>query len=79
MTGCDICGLESRLGRPLEFLGLYNMEDRRDFANVPAVTVAGDQTEQRILGGSTDGPQVYYDSLEASGTVCDDSVDFLAL
>jgi hypothetical protein len=49
-TGCDISGLESRMGRPLTFLGIYNMEDRRDFAILPATTVAGDQSEQRMLG-----------------------------
>ena len=58
---CDLSGLESRVGRPLTFLGLYNVEDKRDFALLPATTVAGDQSEQRILGKGEGGAHVLQD------------------
>ena len=49
------------MGRPLTFLGLYNVEDKRDFALLPATTVAGDQSEQRILGKGEGGAHVLQD------------------
>jgi len=47
---CDIPGLESRVGNPLEFLGLYGaLHDASHRHHIPAKRIAGDKDEAQIL------------------------------
>jgi hypothetical protein len=48
---CSISGLESRVLRPLEFLGIYHMRGNTEFYDdPPASNLASEQWEISILG-----------------------------
>ncbi|CAB4057133.1 ZYG11 [Lepeophtheirus salmonis] len=49
-SGCDIRGLESRVGNPLRFLGLYNTRmGACSRTNIPALEITGDANERQII------------------------------